>query len=100
MILWLACVHVLSMYLLVQGAQNRLSRFTYNSGSNAATLASVDVLVTSIPKSTSIHSAGWCGFKPSDYTNNAGVSFEFYFLKWMCCFFFILWWCWFVRYAG
>ncbi|CAM9894089.1 unnamed protein product [Pylaiella littoralis] len=50
-----------------ENPRNRLSRFTYISGSQAGTLATQDILLTSKPKFNSIHSAGWVGFKPSDY---------------------------------
>lgn len=50
-----------------KGQQNRLSKFTYTEGNPAATKDSEEVLVTSGEKFNNIHSAGWCGFKPSDY---------------------------------
>ncbi|CAM9279443.1 unnamed protein product, partial [Hapterophycus canaliculatus] len=50
-----------------KGQQNRLSKFTYTEGNPTATKDSEEVLVTSGEKYNNIHSAGWCGFKPSDY---------------------------------
>ncbi|CAM9509059.1 unnamed protein product [Ectocarpus sp. 4 AP-2014] len=49
--------------------RNRLARFTYIPGDPAGTKASEEVLLTTVPKSNSIHSAGWLGFKPSVYGN-------------------------------
>ncbi|CAM9199998.1 unnamed protein product [Ectocarpus sp. 12 AP-2014] len=49
--------------------RNRLARFTYIPGDAAGTKASEEVLLTTVPKSNSIHSAGWLGFKPSVYGN-------------------------------
>lgn len=49
---------------------NRLSKFEFFPGDTAATLASEEILLTTTAKATSIHAAGWCGFKPSDYGNN------------------------------
>ncbi|CAM9680684.1 unnamed protein product [Pylaiella littoralis] len=51
--------------------RNRLARFTYVAGDTAGTLATQDILLTTKPKFNSIHSAGWVGFKPSDYGNGA-----------------------------
>ncbi len=56
-------------YLPQLNPRNRLSKFEYFPGDEAATLASEDVLITTMPKSSSIHAGGWCGFKPSDYGN-------------------------------
>lgn len=53
---------------------NQLSKFEYVSGDPAATLASEEILVTTAAKDGSIHSAGWCGFKPSDYGSNVRTS--------------------------
>ncbi|CAN0318172.1 unnamed protein product, partial [Ectocarpus sp. 12 AP-2014] len=47
--------------------RNRLARFTYVPGDPVATRATEEVLLTTVPKYNSIHSAGWLGFKPSDY---------------------------------
>eukprot|EP00752_Nemacystus_decipiens_P013406 g11871.t1 len=47
--------------------QNRLSRFTYTAGDTVATRNSELILLTGTPKNSTIHSAGWVGFKPSDY---------------------------------
>eukprot|EP00903_Cladosiphon_okamuranus_P010393 g9831.t1 len=63
-------------YTILQAAdgdnrRNRLSKFEYVAGDPAATLASEEVLITTATKFSSIHSGGWCGFKPSDYGNNA-----------------------------
>ena len=59
------------MYLFApsthQGRINRLSKFKHISGDADATLSSEEMLLESSPKNTSIHSGGWCGFKPSDY---------------------------------
>lgn len=55
-----------------KGQQNRLSKFTYTADSPAATRNSEEILVTSGEKFNSIHSGGWCGFKPSAY--GKGVS--------------------------
>ncbi|CAM9165509.1 unnamed protein product [Scytosiphon promiscuus] len=52
-----------------EGARNRLSKFEYFAGDPTATRNSEEVLLTSAPRSTSIHAAGWCGFKPSAYGN-------------------------------
>lgn len=52
---------------LPQGSKNRLSRFTYFDGDSTSTKESVDIIITSEVKATSFHSAGWVGFKPSDY---------------------------------
>lgn len=48
-------------------ASNRISRFTYTEGNKTATLNSWLVLLTTDAKFNTIHSAGWLGFKPSDY---------------------------------
>lgn len=53
-----------------ENPRNRLSRFTYISGSPTSTRDSELILLTSSPKFSSIHSGGWVGFKPSDYGNN------------------------------
>eukprot|EP00904_Undaria_pinnatifida_P007443 jgi/Undpi1/3829/HiC_scaffold_16.g07198.m1 len=50
------------------GRFNRLSQFTLQ-GSSAATLGVENVVLESAAKDTSIHSAGWCGFKPSAYAS-------------------------------
>lgn len=50
-------------------AQNRISRFTYTAGDTDTTRESELVLLTTGPKFNAIHSAGWLGFKPSDYSN-------------------------------
>ncbi|CAM9766653.1 unnamed protein product, partial [Scytosiphon promiscuus] len=50
-----------------KGQQNRLSKFTYTEDDPTATKDSEEILVTSGEKFNNIHSAGWCGFKPSDY---------------------------------
>lgn len=52
--------------------RNRLARFTYIPGDPAGTKATEEVLLTTVPKSTSIHSAGWLGFKPSVYGEVSG----------------------------
>lgn len=52
-------------------AQNRISRFTYTEGEPTATRDSELVLLTSGVKYNSIHSAGWLGFRPSDYVGAA-----------------------------
>ena len=49
--------------------RNRLSKFVYTSGDPAATLASEEVLITTVDKPTGIHAAGWVDFKPSDFAN-------------------------------
>ncbi|CBJ28221.1 conserved unknown protein [Ectocarpus siliculosus] len=49
--------------------RNRLAKFTYFPEDPVATRASEEVLLTTVPKYNSIHSAGWLGFKPSDYGN-------------------------------
>ncbi|CAM9715370.1 unnamed protein product, partial [Ectocarpus fasciculatus] len=50
--------------------RNRLARFTYIPGDASATKASEEILLTTVPKTNSIHSAGWLGFKPSVYGNS------------------------------
>ena len=50
--------------------RNRLAKFEYFPGDAAATRASEEILITTVAKDTSIHSGGWCGFKPSDYGSN------------------------------
>ncbi|CAN0049121.1 unnamed protein product, partial [Ectocarpus sp. 6 AP-2014] len=50
-----------------ENQRNRLARFTYVPGDAAATRASEEVLLTTVPKYNSVHSAGWLGFKPSAY---------------------------------
>ncbi|CAB1115398.1 unnamed protein product [Ectocarpus sp. CCAP 1310/34] len=50
---------------------NRLSRFKYDPDSAANTLASEEILITSSEKKSNVHSAGWIGFKPSSYGNDA-----------------------------
>ena len=52
-------------------ARNRISRFTYTTGSPELTRSSEKILLTSDAKYNEIHSAGWLGFKPSAY--GAGV---------------------------
>lgn len=49
------------------GRQNRLAKFIYVSGNPSATLSTQEVLKDSAATKTSIDSAGFCGFKPSDY---------------------------------
>lgn len=56
-----------------QDRLNRLSRFTYTAGNTGTTKNSESVLITSIPKENTIHSGGWCGFKPSDYGSDVRV---------------------------
>lgn len=51
-----------------KGTKNRLARFTYSS-TVLATLVSMDIILTSEVKSSSINGASWVGFKPSDYAN-------------------------------
>ncbi|CAM9268154.1 unnamed protein product, partial [Hapterophycus canaliculatus] len=51
------------------GARNRLSKFEYFASDPTATRNSEEILITSSPRPTSIHAAGWCGFKPSAYGN-------------------------------
>ncbi|CAM9418052.1 unnamed protein product, partial [Choristocarpus tenellus] len=63
---------------LGSNSQARMSRFTYNSGNSGATSGSEIILSTSIPKQTTIHSGGWCGFKPSDYANPTKSSYELF----------------------
>ncbi|CAM9453682.1 unnamed protein product [Scytosiphon promiscuus] len=48
-------------------AQNRLSRFTYAEGDPVTTRDSEVVLLDTATKLSTIHSAGWVGFKPSAY---------------------------------
>ncbi|CAM9182128.1 unnamed protein product, partial [Laminaria digitata] len=48
-------------------ARNRLSKFVYTAGDKWATRRSEEKLLTSALKYNSIHSAGFTGFKPSDY---------------------------------
>lgn len=43
----------------------------------AETMATEEMLVESSVKSTSIHSGGWVGFKPSDY-GAVGVSMHYH----------------------
>eukprot|EP00903_Cladosiphon_okamuranus_P010392 g9830.t1 len=52
-----------------EAQRNRVSRFEYVEGSKSDTRNSEDILLTTSPKNTTIHAAGWCGFKPSDYGN-------------------------------
>lgn len=55
------------MSSFMQFAQNRLSRFVYDSSSASGTSESEEVLITTSEKESTIHSAGWVGFKPSAY---------------------------------
>ncbi|CBJ29140.1 conserved unknown protein [Ectocarpus siliculosus] len=50
---------------------NRLSRFKYDPNSAENTLGSEEVLIISSEKQSNVHSAGWIGFKPSSYGNDA-----------------------------
>ncbi|CBJ28225.1 glucose sorbosone dehydrogenase [Ectocarpus siliculosus] len=50
-----------------ENQRNRLARFTYVPGDPVATRATEEVLLTTVPKYNSVHSAGWLGFKPSVY---------------------------------
>ncbi|CAM9121681.1 unnamed protein product, partial [Hapterophycus canaliculatus] len=52
-----------------ENARNRLSKFQFYPGNPTATRNSEEILLTSGPRSTSIHAGGWCGFKPSAYGN-------------------------------
>lgn len=44
-----------------------MSRFDYDYGSAAATLASEEILLESTERTSTVHTAGWLGFKPSSY---------------------------------
>lgn len=61
-------------------ARNRLSKFTY-TGNAADTLASEEILITTDPKMSTIHTSGWIGFKPSakdlNVSTNCYISQEF-----------------------
>lgn len=48
---------------------NRISRFTYIAGDPAATLATEVILITTVEKFNSVHSAGWLNFKPSAFAS-------------------------------
>ncbi|CAM9143199.1 unnamed protein product, partial [Hapterophycus canaliculatus] len=54
-----------------ENPRNRLSKFEYSAGDPGATLASEEILITTAPKIADIHSAGWVGFKPSDFGRTA-----------------------------
>ncbi|CAM9654267.1 unnamed protein product, partial [Choristocarpus tenellus] len=58
--------------------RSRISKFVYTEGNSGLTVASEEILSTSIPKGASIHNGGWLGFKPSDYANPTKVSYELY----------------------
>lgn len=53
-------------------ARNRLSKFEYFPGDPASTRASEEVLLTTAPKASNIHAAGWCDFPPSAYGKVSG----------------------------
>ncbi|CAM9211348.1 unnamed protein product, partial [Sphacelaria rigidula] len=55
------------------GIHNRLSKFEYNAKSAALTLGSEEILLESTKRSSKVHTAGWLGFKPSDYYSKAGA---------------------------
>ncbi|CAM9759383.1 unnamed protein product [Scytosiphon promiscuus] len=61
-----------------ENQRNRLSKFEYFAGDAAATLASEEVLITTAPKNTSIHSAGWVGFQPSAYGDETTANHDLY----------------------
>lgn len=49
--------------------RNRLSKFQYTKGNAAATRNSEEILLTTIPKATGIHAAGWLDFPPAAFAN-------------------------------
>lgn len=49
--------------------RNRLSKFYYTEDDPDATVASEEVLITTVDKPTGIHAAGWCDFKPSAFAD-------------------------------
>lgn len=49
--------------------RNRLSKFTYVEGDPSATRQSEVELVTTVPKLTGIHAAGWLDFEPGAFNN-------------------------------
>eukprot|EP00904_Undaria_pinnatifida_P003870 jgi/Undpi1/13484/HiC_scaffold_8.g03143.m1 len=51
--------------------RNRLSKFEYFAGDPTETRESEEILITGSPRYTDIHAAGWCGFKPSAYGEEA-----------------------------
>lgn len=70
--------------------RNRLSKFQYFPGDATATRDSEEILLTTIPKASGIHSAGWVDFKPSDFTQvrmstREALTREFFFEPARCC---------------
>lgn len=68
---WLLLWHVLRQ----DGIHNRLSKFEYNAKSAALTLGSEEILLESTKRSSKVHTAGWLGFKPSDYYSKVRARF-------------------------
>lgn len=50
-----------------ENPRNRLSKFEYFPGDPAGTRESEEVLITTIPKASGIHAAGWVDFSPADF---------------------------------
>eukprot|EP00903_Cladosiphon_okamuranus_P016927 g15603.t1 len=64
------CTYVADLVETSKYGSNVLSKFKYTAGNAAATASSEVVLLTTKPKSSEVHSAGWIGFKPSAYSSD------------------------------
>ena len=64
-----ACRHHRHHHRTQENPRNRLSKFTYVEGDPSATRQSEIEFITTVPKLTGIHAAGWLDFEPGAFND-------------------------------